>query len=218
MEELSLSVEKREGLGKGAAGRLRREGIVPAVLYGAGLKEAISLQIQTGAIEQVLHTVSGRKVLLKLTISGEKKARQTILQSVQRHPVSRAPLHVDFYEVEKGHTVVVEVSITVVGKAEGVALGGILQQDLRTLNVECLPTDIPATVEVDVTSLGIGSSIHVSDLAPSEGQTYLNDPHMTVVSVVAPAAEEEEKSAEEVAEELKESFEEKGEEEKGEKE
>ena len=218
MEELSLSVEKREGLGKGAAGRLRREGIVPAVLYGAALKEAISLQMQTGALEQVLHTVSGRKVLLKLTVEGEKKARQTILQSVQRHPVSRAPLHVDFYEVEKGHTVVVEIPITVVGKAEGVALGGILQQDLRTLEVECMPTDVPATVEVDVTSLGIGSSIHVSDLTPSKGQTYLNDSHMTVVSVVAPAAEEEEKSAEEVAEELKESFEEKGEEEKGEKE
>ena len=218
MEELSLSVEKREGLGKGAAGRLRREGIVPAVLYGAALKEAISLQMKAGELEQVLHTVSGRKVLLKLTISGEKKARQTILQSVQRHPVSRAPLHVDFYEVEKGHTVVVEVSITVVGKAEGVDIGGILQQDLRTLEVECMPTDVPATVEVDVTSLGIGSSIHVSDLTPSEGQNYLNDPHMTIVSVVAPAAEVEEKSAEEVAEELKESFEEKGEEEKGEKE
>ena len=113
MEELSLSVEKREGLGKGAAGRLRREGIVPAVLYGAGLKEAISLQMKAGELEQVLHTVSGRKVLLKLTVEGEKKARQTILQSVQRHPVSRAPLHIDFYEVEKGHTVVVEIPITV---------------------------------------------------------------------------------------------------------
>ncbi|MCP3678485.1 MAG: 50S ribosomal protein L25 [Deltaproteobacteria bacterium] len=218
MEELSLSVEKREGLGKGAAGRLRREGVVPAVLYGAGLKEAVSLQMQVGALEQVLHAVSGRKVLLKLAVEGEKKTRQTILQSVQRHPVSRAPLHVDFYEVEKGHTVVVEIPITVVGKAEGVALGGILQQDLRTLEVECMPTDVPATVEVDVTSLGIGNSIHVSDLTPSKGQTYLNDPHMTVVSVTAPVAEEEVKSAEEVAEELKESFEEKGEEEKGEKE
>ncbi|MFQ5328858.1 MAG: 50S ribosomal protein L25/general stress protein Ctc [Thermodesulfobacteriota bacterium] len=215
MEELSLSVTKREGLGKGAAGRLRREGIVPAVLYGAALKEAISLQMEVGELEQVLHAASGRKVLLKLTVEGEKKARQTILKSVQRHPVSRAPLHVDFYEVEKGHTVVVEIPISVVGKAEGVALGGILQQDLRTLEVECLPTDIPATIEVDVTSLGIGSSIHVSDLKPSEGQTYLNDPRMTVASVAAPAAEEEAKSAEEVAEELKESF---GEKEEGEKE
>ncbi|MFQ5585720.1 MAG: 50S ribosomal protein L25 [Thermodesulfobacteriota bacterium] len=213
MEELNLSVEKREGRGKGAAKRLRREGIVPAVLYGAGLKEAISLQIRTGEINQLLHAVSGRKVLLNLTIAGEKKARRTILQEVQRDTVMRTPTHIDFYEVEKGHKVVVEVSITVVGKADGVDLGGILQQDLRTLDVECMPTNIPGTVEVDVTSLGIGGSIHVSDLTSSEGQTYLNDPNMTIVSVVAPAAEVEEKTAEEVAEELKESFEEKGEEE-----
>jgi len=217
MEELSLSVTKREDLGKEAAGRLRRAGIVPAVLYGAALKEAISLQIEVGDLEQVLLAVSGRKALLKLTVEGEKKARQTILKSVQRHPVSRVPLHVDFYEVEKGHTVVVGVPVTVVGKAEGVALGGILQQELRTIEVECLPTDIPASIEVDVTSLDIGGSIHISDMTPSKGQTYLNDSHMLVVSVVAPAAEEEAKSAEEVAEELKESFGE-NEEEKGEKE
>ena len=218
MEELNLSVEKRADVGKGSARQLRRAGNVPAVLYGSGVKESINLQLPTGDLEQVLQAVSGRKVLLNLTIAGEKNARRTILQDVQRHPLLRTPTHVDFYEVAKGDKVVVEVPVSVVGKAEGVGLGGILQQDLRTIEVECLPTDIPDTIEVDVTPLGIGASIHVSDLTASAGQVYLSDPHMTIVSVVAPAAEVEEKSAEEVEEELKESFEEKGEGEKEEKE
>ena len=218
MEELNLSVEKRADIGKGAARKLRRAGNVPAVLYGAALKETLNLQLETGALEQVLQAVSGRKVLLNLTIAGEKKARKTILQAVQRHPLLRTPTHVDFYEVEKGHTVVVEVPIALVGKAEGVDIGGILQQDLRSVEVECMPTDIPSTIEVDVTPLGIGASIHVNDLSASAGQVFLSDPHMTIVSVVAPAAEVEAKSAEEVEEELKGSFEEKGEGEKEEKE
>jgi large subunit ribosomal protein L25 len=208
MEEINIKLEKREVFGKGAAKRLRREGMVPAILYGSGLKGAISLKISTLALDKVLHAIRNKNVLVDLGIDGEKKARRAILKAIDRHPVNGTLIHVDFYEVEKGHKVVVEVPVHIIGKAQGIEAGGMLQTELRKLKVECLPKDIPESIDVDVTSLGIGESLHLKDLMLSEGQKFLDDSNATIVSVVIPAAEVAAKSAEETSEEIKESFEE----------
>jgi large subunit ribosomal protein L25 len=213
MEEISIKLEKREVFGKGAAKRLRREGMVPVILYGSGWKGAISLKISAIALDNVLHATRNRNVLMDLGIDGEKKKRKAIIKALDRHPVSRIPLHVDFYEVEKGHKVIVEVPVHITGEAQGVEAGGILQPELRKLKVECMPKDIPESIDVDVTSLGIGESLHLRDLMSSEGQKFMDDLDATIVSVVIPAAEIAAKTAEETSEEIKESFEEKGEEE-----
>ncbi|MEE8185738.1 MAG: 50S ribosomal protein L25, partial [Thermodesulfobacteriota bacterium] len=137
MEEISIKLEKREVFGKGAAKKLRREGMVPVILYGSGSKGAISLKISAMTLNKVLHATRNRNVLMDLGIDGEKKKRMAIIKAIDRHPVSRTPIHVDFYEVEKGHKVVVEVPIHIIGEAHGVEDGGILQPELRKLKVEC---------------------------------------------------------------------------------
>ncbi len=211
MEQINLSAQPRPATGKAAAGRLRREDLVPAILYGQAIKGAISLTLNNKELEKVLHTAAGGNVLVNLAVQGDK-SRTVMFKEVSRHPLKGSLQHVDMVEIQMDHKITVDVPVHLVGKAEGVAFGGIVQQEHRTVKIECLPTQIPASIDVDITKLGIGQSLHVSDMKLAEGVEIVDEATTTIVSVVAPTAEVAPKTAEEVEAELAKSFAEKEEE------
>ncbi len=200
MEQISLSAHKRTDTGKGAARRLRRAGFVPAVLYGPGVKGAVTLALSNKELEKTLHTTAGENVLVNLDIEGDSGSRTVMFREIARDPVRGALEHVDLLEVAMDHEVTVEVPVHFTGKSEGVALGGILQSDMRRLKVQCLPGRIPESIDIDVTGLQIGQSLHVKDIKLPEGVKCIDDPEHTVVSVQAPAVEAAAPKAEEVEE------------------
>ena len=211
MEQINLSAQPRPATGKAAAGRLRRDDLVPAILYGQAIKGAISLTLNNKELEKVLHTAAGGNVLVNLAVQGDK-TRTVMFKEVSRHPLKGSLQHVDLVEIQMDHKITVDVPVHLIGKAEGVALGGIVQQEHRTVKIECLPTQIPASIDVDITKLGIGQSLHVSDMKLAEGVEVIDEASTTIVSVVAPTAEVAPKTAEEVEAELAKSFAEKEEE------
>lgn len=212
MEEISISANTREEFGKCPSRRLRRDGRVPAILYGTGIDGAMPLSLDGKQLEKVLHTGAGENVLVNLSLVGSKEERKVMFKEITRHPLMDIIQHVDLLEVVMDKSITVEVPIHVVGKAEGVAMGGILQQETRKVGIECLPGQIPDSLDADVTTLAIGHALHIRDLKLPEGVKVVDDLDLTVVSIVAPVTEVEEKTPEEVEAELAQSFEEKAEE------
>lgn len=206
MEQISLSAKSRGETGKCPSGRLRRSGSVPAVLYGPGIKGSIVLKLGASELDNVLHTAAGGNVIVNLSVEGETKPRTVMLKDISRHPLSGSIEHVDLLEVLMDKKIIVEVPIHLVGKAAGLAVGGILQQEARKVKIECLPTQIPDYIDVDVTSIGIGRSLHMREIPLPQGVKVL-DLDLTVASVVAPTIEVAPKTAEEVEAELAKSFE-----------
>lgn len=208
MEQVSLTAQPRTGLGKEIAKKLRRDGSIPCVLYGPASKEATPLAVKAMELSNALSTEAKGNVLVNLKIEGDKKAsRMVMFRGFQRDPLKRNIIHVDMYELLMDHKIAVDVPVHFVGKSEGVALGGILQHEARTLKIECLPNQIPDKIDVDVTHLLIGQSIHVKDIALPQGLKVLGDPNITVALVAAPMAEVETKTAEEAKAEIAKSFE-----------
>lgn len=220
MEQIELTAQQRMGLGKGAAKKLRREGLIPCILYGPASKETTPLVVKTVDLSKALATEAKSNVLVTLKIEGDKKKARTVMfRGFQRDPLKRDIIHIDLYELMMDHKIIVDVPVHFTGKAQGVALGGILQHEARTLKVECLPNQIPDKIDVDVTNLLIGQSIHVKDITLAQDLKVLGDPNVTVALVAAPMAEVEVKTAEEAKAEIAKSFEVKEEEKKpGEKE
>ncbi|MEE9614596.1 MAG: 50S ribosomal protein L25 [Thermodesulfobacteriota bacterium] len=210
MEEIELSARPREETGKGATGRLRRDGFIPAVLYGPNVKKSLSLTLNAREIDKILHGHAGGNVLMSLKLEGSK-AKKVMFKSLDRHPVMDDVRHIDLMEILMDKAVTVPVPIHVVGKCEGVEFGGILQQEMREIKVECLPSHIPDSIDVDVTALVIGSTLHIKDITLPADLKAVDDPELTVIRVAAPIAEVEEKTPEELEAELAESFEEKAE-------
>jgi len=208
MDEINMTALPRESTGKCPSRRLRREGRTPAVLYGPNMQGSLSLAINNKELEKVLHTGAGGNVLVNLNIEGDK-ARKVMFKDVVRHPMKGTLTHVDLLEVAMDHKVTVEVPVHISGKAAGLAFGGIVHVDARTINVECLPTQIPAAVDLDITPLQIGESLHVKDVVLPEGVVALDDEEITLVTIVPPTVEAAPKTAEEIEAELSESFAEK---------
>lgn len=196
-DQVSLAVESRRETGKGAARTLRREGKVPAVIYGHG-REPLALAIDSPGLQKVLN-VAGGSTVIDVLVDGAEPVK-ALIREVQRNPVKPVDvLHVDLYEVRADETVTVDVPVHLVGTADGVRNGGgVLDQALRDLEVECLPGDIPASIDIDVTALMIGHSIFVRDVTLANG-TILNDPDIPVCTVVPPRVEEEAPEVEEEA-------------------
>lgn len=197
METLDFSVKTRSTKKKGAARALRREGRVPAVVYGPKMEtEAVSLE------EKVFDKKVGEGThthLLRLHSEDSGAGEKLVLvKDVQRHPVTRRLLHADLYEVDVNAKLNVDVPLNFVGKSAGVEMGGILQPIRRSVEVLCLPLKIPDEFEVDVTELGIHDAIHVSDLKPPEGVEIPYDADFALVTVLPPVVEE---TAAEAAEE-----------------
>ena len=187
MEKAELRAWIREETGKGPCRRLRRAGFVPAVLYGQDV-DNLNLKLRTVDIERVLHSHGGGNVMLELQIDGDKKT--AVFKVIERHPVTDGLVHIDLQHVVKGQKITVEVPVNIVGKAEGVTKGGILQQEARKLKVECLPDNIPDSIDVDVSALDIGQSIHVSDLELPQSVRVVEDESLTIVLVAEPTKEE----------------------------
>ena len=220
MEQIELVAQQRTGIGKETVKKLRKEGLIPCILYGPAFKEAVPLTVTVLELSKALSTEAKGNVLVNLKIEGDKKKTRTVMfRGFQRDPLKRNIIHVDLYELLMDHKLIVDVPVHLTGKAQGVALGGILQQESRTLKVECLPNQIPDKIDVDVTSLTIGYSIHVKDITLPQGLKVVGEPNQTIALVAAPTAEVEVKSAEEAKAEIAKSFEVKEEEKKpGEKE
>ncbi len=215
MEQIELSAQPRNGTGKEIAKKLRKDGFVPCVLYGPASKDATPLAINALELNKALTTGAKGNVLVSLKVEGdEKKGRTVMFRGFQRDPLKRNIIHVDLYELLMDHKIVVDVPIHLTGKAQGVALGGILQHEARTLKIECLPNQIPGKIDVDVTNLMIGHSVHIKDIALPEGLRVLGDLNMTIALIAAPTAEVETKTAEEAKAEIAKSFEVKEEEKK----
>ena len=194
MASAQLSGNVRDSSGKGVARSLRSSGRVPAIIYGHG-REPQSLSIDTRELEKLLSHISAENTVIDLTVDG--KSARTLIREIQRHPFKRQILHVDFQELVAGEKVIVRLPIVLMGVPAGVRMdGGVLDQTLRELEVEVDPSNIPNHVEVDVTELHIGSSVHVSDITLPEGVEIVGDGDASVCVVSAPRAAVEETAAE----------------------
>ena len=197
MASAQLTANVREGSGKGSSRKLRSSGSVPAVVYGHG-REPQAVTINTRELEKLLDRIAAESTVIDLAIEG-KNAR-TLIREIQRHPFKRQILHVDFQELVAGEKITVRLPIVLVGVPDGVRMdGGILDQTMRELLVEVDPSNIPNHVELDVTKLVIGSSVHVSDIPLPEGVEVVDDADASVCVVSAPRAAVEAVAAEEPA-------------------
>lgn len=190
MEDYKLNSEIREGSGKGVARKLRAKGQVPAILYGQK-EQALSLSLSELQIRKILQA-HPESAILDLSIEGAKPSTcNAIVREIQRHPSSGRLLHLDLQRIRMDEKVRVQVPILLNGDAVGVKeMGGILDHSLREINVNCLPTAIPKAVEVDVSELGIGDAIHVSDIATKYPDfEFLDDEETLVANVVPPKIE-----------------------------
>ena len=205
MDILDIKANIRKTTGKGSARVLRRDGWIPAILYGAG-KDPVMLSVEKLEFEAITRNQSTANVLLNLSIKNGKTTKQTVMiKEMQVHPVSLDYLHLDFYEVAMDQKIRVDVPVVTVGQSVGVELGGILQIVRREIEVLCLPLNIPESFEVEITNLDVGDSLHVSDLPLGDGVEIVPDANLTVVTVVMPKMEiEPEEEVEEGEEEAEE--------------
>lgn len=192
MEKVILKAEVRKDTGKRVAKDLRNSGFVPANVYKSG-KAATSLTVSDRELAGILRTKAGENVLITLKISGGEssaKDRTVLIKEIQRHPVRDNILHVDFNEISLTEMLKVDVPLEARGEPVGVKVdGGLLEHVLRELSVECLPTDIPAKIEVDVSAMKIGDHIFVKDILVPAGIKVLNDPELIALVVKAPKVE-----------------------------
>jgi large subunit ribosomal protein L25 len=190
-KQVKLKAERRADTGRSAARKLKARGIVPAVIYG-GKDKPQPLQLSIRDINAMLSHASGENILVELEIDGEKSKRTALVQEVQHSPVGGDILHVDFHAISMDEKITADVPLEAAGVANGVKnFGGLLEQNLRTLSIECLPTDLPDKITVDISALNIGDAIHVRDIKLPNGVVAKVQPELTAFSVVAPAVEEE---------------------------
>ena len=193
----------RKSTGNGPARVLRRAGQIPAVLYGRRT-EPVLLSVNTKDFELILKKGSFGQFILNLVIqNGKKVTKAAMIKELQTHPVSGSLIHIDFYEVDMKRQIKVMVPIITTGKSVGVEEGGMLNIVRRELEVFCLPGDIPESIEIDISGLTIGDSIHLEDVPLGENIEISSDVNYTVVTVLSPKVEEEEVEEEE-GEELEE--------------
>ena len=186
-----LAAKRRYETGKGVARRLRAAGQVPAVLYGKD-QEPISLTLDAGEALYLFHSISVENTIVNVRIDDDKEELETLVREIQMHPYRPDIVHVDFYCIEHGVVLEVDIPANYVGTPQGVRDGGILEVILHEIRVKCLPSMIPDTIEIEISALDIGDSIHASEISMDEGVELLTDPGQTVCLVSAPRAEEEE--------------------------
>ncbi len=200
MERLTLSAVPREP-GKKGLGVLRQKGFVPAILYGQGAKPR-GLTLNARELGRALGSSAGMNAIIELNIESEKKPEIVMIKDFQVHVLTHKIIHTDLLKIDIKAKVTVKVPIHVTGKAVGVVNGGVLEQIMRELELQCLPTHIPSSIEVDITPLEIGHSLHLKDLKLPEGVEVEQDANLTIVSVAAPRAEEPVATAETSAAEV----------------
>ena len=188
VDKSSLEAKSREGAGKGAARKLRAQGLVPAVVYGKHLKAPVHVALDPKSIRQSINTPHKHNTLI--TLKTGEDSHQVLLKDYQQDPVTREILHADFIAVTEKEPVKVNVPLVLVGKAVGTADGGLLTQIRRELEVWALPSAIPERIEADVTPLKIATALHINDIKLPEGVSVKTNVNYTLATVSAPEREE----------------------------
>jgi large subunit ribosomal protein L25 len=181
--ELKLKAESRSGDGKGEARKLRASGRVPGVLYGHGM-DPVHFAVDAKELHHLLHTAAGMNVLFDLEVDG--KDHLVLPREIQRNHIRGQYIHVDLLTVRQDEKVTLSVPVTVVGESPGVRAGGVVEHHTWELQVECLPGQVPDSLEADISALEVGQSLHVSDVVAPEGVTILTNPEDLLVAVVVP--------------------------------
>src|SRR2546421_2667573 len=198
MAEKKLSANLRDGGGKGSARKLRAQGKVPAILYGHGM-DPVKVAIDDRDLYHVLHTDAGTNVLVDLHVGEDQHLAMP--REIQRDHIRGQFLHVDFLVVRRDEVIHVDVPVHLVGESHGVKEGGVVEHHLWDLKVECLPTNVPQSIEADIAALGIGDTLTVGEVKAPAGATILSPSEESIVSVVPPPVLKlEEEEAAEVAE------------------
>ncbi len=200
MKRVELKAWLRDPRGKEIAKKMRHEGFIPAVVYGKG-KKSLTVKVGKKDFMKIVGTQMGSNVLLDLKIEDSKKDagdHTVMVKEIQQHPISLDPLHIDFYKISLKDKIKVKVQVHTKGEPVGVKQeGGILEHVLWEIEIECLPTQIPDRIEIDVASLKLNDSVYVKDLKmPSDDIKVLTDPSQIVVACVMPKQEEEVKPEE----------------------
>ena len=202
MAHYTLTAHKRGTTGKGAARKMRRDNQIPAVFYGpksAPIMLAIDYSEMHGLMK---NTSSGQTIIgLQIKSNGESETKTVMLKELQVDPIKDTYLHADFYEISMDQEVTIDVPIRLMGTPQGVTDGGVLQHIRRQLSISCLPDKLVDALEIDVSGLDIGDSLHIEDISLPEGITSLDEEHLTVAVVAAPTVAPEEPEEEEEAEE-----------------
>lgn len=186
MASAQLSASSRSTVGKGAARSLRSSGKIPGVIYGSS-RDVQSLVLDARELDKLLEHIAAGSTVIELAFGG--KTTRTLIREIQRHPFKKQILHVDFQELVAGEKITLSVPLAFIGIPEGVrASGGVLDQIMHDIEIEVDPANIPNHIDVDVTALTIGHSLHVSDLVLPEGVTVLDEAENTVCVVSAPRA------------------------------
>jgi len=204
MAKSVLNVEPRVRIGKSGSRKVRRDGLVPAVVYGKGM-ESFNLRVDPKALQQAIATEAGWNTLITLKGDGPFDGKVVILKEMQLDPIKRGAMHVDFLAINLKDKITVMVPVHALGKSRGEKEGGTLQLIRHELEVLCLPTDIPTAIEVDVTEMNVGDVVHIEDITLPAGVETPHDVNFTVLTVMGRKAEEVEEVEEgeeaEVAEE-----------------
>jgi large subunit ribosomal protein L25 len=191
MERVTLEIEARTPGKTSAAQAVRRTGKIPGVFYGNG-RDPQAIAIDARALRHAIHDAGGRHAIFDVVAPGAKGRTPAILKDIQRHPVRDTLIHVDLLEIRMDQAIASVSSVVLVGEPRGVTMdGGVLDQPTHEVSVTALPANLPDHVEVDVSDLGVGDSIRISDLPVLEGVTYNDDPSAVVASVTAPTQLEE---------------------------
>ena len=199
METLDIEVDAREPGSKRQARRLRREGKIPAVLYGPKV-QPLALELSRKEFSNRVAGLEGSHLVRLKSTSTALADKVALVKEMQYHPITGDVIHADLYEVDLTARIEVSVPLHFVGKGAGVVRGGILQPIVREIQVECLPLDIPQFFDVDVSALDIGDSVHIEDLPMPEGVTAVYDSNFALVTIATPTVEEEPTAATATAE------------------
>lgn len=189
METLEIRVDARDKKRKRDAKRLLRNGKIPGILYGPKT-QAIALALDKREFSSRVADLEGSHLVRLKSESSALADKVALVKAMQHHPISGDVIHTDLYEVDLSAKITVNVPLHFIGKAEGVVRGGILQPIVREIEVECLPLDIPAFFDVDVSALDIGDSVHIEELTMPEGVTAVYESNLALVAVVPPTVEE----------------------------
>ena len=199
MEQLELNATVRKTTGNSPARELRRGGQIPAVLYGPQT-ESVLLTVNIKELEQIFKKGNIGSIILNLVIqNGKKVTKPAMIKEFQSHPVSGDFLHIDFYEIDMQRKINVMIPVVTKGICKGVELGGLLQIIRREIEVLCMPGDIPEAIEIDITDLDMGDSLHVDEIPLGDNVEIATDVNFTVLTIVSPKVEEVEEEEEEEA-------------------
>lgn len=202
MSNLQLNATKRTKTGKGQARKLRSMGQLPAILYGPDTSPII-LSIDYMQLEKALKGRSAENIIFDLRIDSdeEKESKRVMIKEMQKVPVTRDYLHIDFYEIPIGKEIEADIPVNLMNTPIGVINGGILQHIRRVLSISCMPEDLVDKIDIDVSTLDTGQSLHIGDISLPPGLKSMENEDLTIATVVAPTIEEEEVEEEEVEEE-----------------